>query len=95
MARVDKLSDAQIQERLGEFDGWSVEAGKLHRELSFANFNEAFGFMARVALHAEQMNHHPEWFNVYATVRIDLTTHECGGISARDFELAAKIDAML
>ena len=95
MARVDKLSDAQIQERLGELEGWSVEAGKLHRELSFADFNEAFGFMARVALHAEQMNHHPEWFNVYATVRIDLTTHECGGISARDFQLAAKIDAML
>jgi 4a-hydroxytetrahydrobiopterin dehydratase len=93
MARIEKLDDTQIQERLATVPGWSVEGGKLHRELKFADFNEAFGFMTRVALHAEKADHHPEWFNVYSTVRIDLTTHDCGGISARDFDLAAQINA--
>ncbi len=94
MRRAEKLTDEQIAERLARHPQWSIEAGKLHRELKFADFNEAWGFMARIALHAEQMNHHPEWFNVWSTVRIDLTTHDCGGISDRDFALAEKIDAI-
>lgn len=93
MAKIEKLSDAEIEKRLASHTKWSVVAGKLHRELKFADFNEAFAFMTRVALAAEVMNHHPEWFNVYATVRIDLTTHDAGGISDRDFALADKIDA--
>jgi 4a-hydroxytetrahydrobiopterin dehydratase len=93
MARIDKLDDARIQAELASLPGWSLAAGKLHREIKFADFNEAFGFMARVALHAEALNHHPEWFNVWATVRIDLTTHDCGGISMRDVELAKRINA--
>jgi 4a-hydroxytetrahydrobiopterin dehydratase len=92
MSPVEKLTGEQITHRLEELSGWTIENGKLHRELKFADFNEAFGFMARVALHAEQMNHHPEWFNVWSTVKIDLTTHDCGGVSELDFELAKKID---
>lgn len=93
MSKIEKLSDAEVERRLAELDGWQLDEGKLHRELKFKDFSEAFGFMARVALAAEAMNHHPEWFNVWSTVRIHLTTHDAGGISARDFELAAKIDA--
>jgi 4a-hydroxytetrahydrobiopterin dehydratase len=93
MSKIAKLSDTEIEKRLSELSDWSIENGKLHRELKFADFNQAFGFMARVALAAEAMDHHPEWFNVYNAVRIDLTTHDAGGISERDFQLAAKISA--
>lgn len=72
--------------------GWAVRDGKLHREYRFGNFVEAFGFMTRVALLAEAANHHPDWSNVYNRVVIDLVTHEAGGITRRDLELAAKIE---
>jgi 4a-hydroxytetrahydrobiopterin dehydratase len=88
-----KLSDAEIQARLGKLSGWTVNNGKLHRELQFADFVQAFGFMTRCALLAEKRDHHPEWFNVYNKVVIDLTTHDAGGISAKDFELAAAMEA--
>ncbi|MCU1233472.1 MAG: pterin-4-alpha-carbinolamine dehydratase [Candidatus Solibacter sp.] len=74
---------------------WTVVNAKLHRELKFADFIHAFSFMTRAALAAESMNHHPEWSNVYNRVIIDLTTHDAGGISAKDFELAAKLDALV
>jgi len=74
--------------------GWSVEAGKLHREYKFADFVEAFGFMTSVALLAERLNHHPEWFNVWNTVRVDLTTHDAGGITERDFDLATAMEQL-
>jgi 4a-hydroxytetrahydrobiopterin dehydratase len=90
-----KLSESEIEARLGAHPGWSVVGGKLHRELKFSDFNQAWGFMARVALVAERMDHHPEWFNVYSTVKIDLTTHDAGGISERDFALAKAIDGFL
>lgn len=93
MNQVKKLSNDEITERLQEFPEWRIEDGKLHRELKFKDFVTAFSFMAAVAIHAEKMNHHPEWFNVYSTVRIDLSTHDVGGISDRDFELAEIIDA--
>jgi 4a-hydroxytetrahydrobiopterin dehydratase len=88
-----KLSDSDIHARLGKLPGWSVVAGKLHRELQFADFVQAFAFMTRCALLAEKRDHHPEWFNVYNKVVIDLTTHDAGGISAKDFELAAAMEA--
>jgi len=92
MATIKKLNDSELQQELHKFAGWSLVNGKLHKVFQFASFVEAFGFMAKVALVAEAMNHHPEWFNVYNRVVIELTTHDAGGLSARDFELAAKID---
>ncbi len=93
MAR-HKLSDTEIQVGLAARPGWTLVAGKLHREYKFTNFIQAFGFMTSAALVAERMNHHPEWFNVYGTVRVDLTTHDVGGISQLDFKLAEKMDAL-
>jgi 4a-hydroxytetrahydrobiopterin dehydratase len=89
-----KLSDSEIQTLLRDRSGWTVVNGKLHREFEFPDFVHAFGFMTSAALVAEGMQHHPEWFNVYNRVTIDLTTHDAGGISAKDFELAAKLDAL-
>ena len=89
-----KLTDAQIQENLAQVDGWTIEDGKLHKEFQFDNFVSAFGFMTQLALVAESMNHHPEWFNVYNRVTIDLTTHDAGGISDLDFQWAKQADAI-
>jgi 4a-hydroxytetrahydrobiopterin dehydratase len=91
---ITKLGDSDIAERLRSLPSWRVHDGKLHRELKFADFIEAFGFMAKAALVAEKLNHHPEWFNVWNKVVVDLTTHDAGGISARDFELAAAMDKL-
>src|SRR5437868_4625680 len=93
MAR-SKLDDADIAARLRALPAWSLAAGKLHRDYRFADFVTAFGFMASAALAAEAMNHHPEWFNVYGTVRVDLTTHDAGGLTANDFELATRMEAL-
>jgi 4a-hydroxytetrahydrobiopterin dehydratase len=92
---IERLSPDEIARRLGELEGWTVADGKLHRDLQFANFVDAFGFMARVALLAESSSHHPEWCNVYNLVSIDLSTHDAGGISRHDFELAEKINGLL
>ncbi len=92
MAERKKLNDSEIQERLSELPGWSIENGKLHKNFQFESFVEAFGFMTKSALTAEAMNHHPEWFNVYNKVTVDLNTHDLGGISTWDFELAKKMD---
>jgi 4a-hydroxytetrahydrobiopterin dehydratase len=90
-----RLSPEQIASLGDTLPQWAVVNGKLHRELRFADFNEAFGFMSRVALIAETIGHHPEWFNVWNTVVIDLTTHDAGGLSSLDLELAQRIDAIL
>jgi 4a-hydroxytetrahydrobiopterin dehydratase len=87
-----KLADAEIQERLAQIRGWRLEKGKLHRVFECKDFVAAFGNMTRVALIAESMNHHPEWFNVWNKVVIDLNTHSVSGISNLDFDLAAKIN---
>lgn len=89
-----RLSDAEIEAALASLAGWRRDGDKLLRELRFTDFVTAFGFMAAVALVAERMNHHPEWWNVYGTVRIHLTTHDAGGISRNDLELARAIDAI-
>jgi|TARA_R110002050_G_scaffold143393_1_gene268615 4a-hydroxytetrahydrobiopterin dehydratase len=67
---------------------WILKSGKLVKTFTFSNFIEAFGFMTKVALYAEKLGHHPEWFNVYKTVNVNLITHEVGGLSKKDFELA-------
>ncbi|WP_233222849.1 4a-hydroxytetrahydrobiopterin dehydratase [Chroococcidiopsis sp. CCALA 051] len=89
-----QLSEAELKKALGELSGWSIEAGKLHRQYQFKSFVEAFGFMSSLALVAESMGHHPEWFNVYNRVTIDLTTHDAGGITAKDVELARKANQL-
>lgn len=88
MARPPKLTDSAITAALTELDGWERQGDKLHRTFVFADFSEAWGFMSRAALVAEKMDHHPEWFNVYRTVKIDLNTHDAGGITSLDIELA-------
>lgn len=90
--KIEKLSESQIKERLQRLPRWSLRDGKLHREYAFADFAEAFGFMARCALVAEKSDHHPEWFNVYSKVVVDLATHDAGGITERDFALAEQME---
>ena len=92
MSKHSKLSDDEIGSLLAGVPDWQLLGGKLHRELRFGSFVVAFGFMTSVALVAEAANHHPEWFNVYNRVVIDLTTHDVGGISQKDFALARAID---
>lgn len=92
---IEKLSDAEVREKLAEFPHWEVAGEALRREFRFSDFVEAFGFMTRVAILAEASNHHPEWSNVYSRVTIELTTHDAGGISERDFTLAGRIDRLL
>ena len=92
--RPRKLSGTEIEAALADLPGWTLENGKLHREYRFGSFVEAFGFMASAALVAESMNHHPEWFNVYHTVKIDLTTHDAGGISENDVEMAKRFEKL-
>jgi len=92
---VKKLSAQEIEIQLADLPAWELDDGKVYRELKFKNFIEAFGFMTRVALLAETMNHHPEWSNVYGRVEIHLITHDVNGISAKDFELAKRIDGLV
>ena len=87
-----KLTTLQIENEILNLSNWTVQNDKLHKQYHFDSFIEAFGFMASVALVAESMNHYPEWTNVYNRVTIDLTTHDSGGISALDFELAKRAD---
>lgn len=91
---IAKLTAEAIEAELAKRPAWTVKDGKLHRELAFDGFVEAFGFMTSVAIAAERMDHHPEWFNVWNKVVIDLTTHDAGGLSARDFKLAEVIDRL-
>ncbi|MCB0293493.1 MAG: 4a-hydroxytetrahydrobiopterin dehydratase [Calditrichaeota bacterium] len=88
MSVIRKFTETEVRSRLNEIPGWSLANGKLHREFKFADFIAAFGFMTRLSIVAEKHHHHPEWFNVYNRVVIDLQTHDVGGISERDFELA-------
>ncbi len=91
MPKLEKLTDKEIEEQLSGLEGWEIVEGKLHKTFQFGSFVEAFGFMASVALVAESLNHHPEWFNVYNRVTIDLVTHDVDGISQNDFEFAARV----
>lgn len=89
---ISIATDQQIEEFLDSHQSWQLKDNKLHCEFVFNNFIEAFGFMTQVALVAERSNHHPEWFNVYKKVIVDLTTHEVDGISQRDFALAKQME---
>ena len=89
-----KLSKPEITAGLRSLKGWKVVKGNLHRVFKFKDFKQAFGFMKRVALAADRMDHHPNWSNVYNTVTIDLSTHSAGGLTKNDFELAGKIQTI-
>ena len=94
---IPRLTDAEREAALAALPDWSLRGDGLaiERKLTFADFGEAFGFMTRVAIAADKADHHPEWFNVYNRVEITLTTHDAGGLSARDVALARVIDAMV
>ena len=94
MAGPKALDEKRIAEAVAGLDGWAIVKGKLHKEFQFADFVAAFSFMTAVALCAERKNHHPEWFNVYKTVRVDLATHDAGGVTELDVELAREMDAL-
>ena len=91
---TEKLSREDIETLLLELPGWQLQEDRdaIQKSFTFKDFNEAFGFMSRVALYAEQMNHHPEWFNVYARVDVTLATHDVGGVSSLDLQLAALME---
>jgi len=92
---LEKLSPDTIENELKSLDGWSVINGKLHKDFQFDDFNQAFGFMARASMHIEKMNHHPEWFNVYNKLSVDLMTHDAGGITQNDINLAKILNSLV
>lgn len=94
---VDQLTEDERAEALDELDEWDYDESRdaITRSFTFADFTEAFAFMTRVALIAEKADHHPEWFNVWNRVDITLTTHDAGGLSARDVAMAAAIDSLV
>ncbi|WP_321787683.1 MULTISPECIES: 4a-hydroxytetrahydrobiopterin dehydratase [unclassified Paraburkholderia] len=93
---INRLTSDERATQLAELHGWHAVAGRdaIQRQFRFADFNEAFGFMTRVAIKAQEMNHHPEWFNVYNRVEITLSTHEADGLTERDVALARFIDSI-
>ena len=94
MARPPRLTEAETAARLAGLPGWSLHEGKLHKAFAFGDFAEAWGFMSAVAVVAEGMGHHPDWSNGYNRVTVDLSTHDAGGLTTLDFELAARMDAL-
>ena len=94
---VDKLSEAEREEGLRGLDGWVYDgkADAISHVFKFKDFSEAFGFMSRVALAAEKAGHHPDWSNSYNVVTVRLSTHDAGGLSAKDIALAQAIDAIV
>ena len=92
---MTRLLESDIEEELKKLTGWSVKNNKLHKEFQFNNFNQAFGFMTRAAMEIEKMNHHPEWFNVYNRITVDLTTHDADGITNNDVNLARILNSLV
>ncbi len=89
---AEKLSTAEIEDRLAGLTGWALAGGKLERQFKFPDFARAFGFMTSAAIEADKLNHHPEWSNVYNKVTVHLVTHEANGITELDFQLARKMN---
>ncbi|MEM3144092.1 MAG: 4a-hydroxytetrahydrobiopterin dehydratase [Candidatus Nitrosotenuis sp.] len=92
--RLERLSEDQIQTELKNLSGWTIKDGKLHKDFVFDDFVDAFGFMSKASLHIERLNHHPEWFNVYNKLSVDLTTHDAGGITQNDVALAKVLNSL-
>ncbi len=94
MGRPTRLDATDLEEAVRGLDGWAVADGTLRREFRFENFVEAFGFMTRAALVAESMDHHPDWSNVYSRVVVSLSTHDAGGITSLDVDLARRMSEL-
>ena len=90
--RYKKLSGSELDDKVKNLRGWELKDGKLQKSFKFSNFVEAFGFMTKIALEAEKINHHPEWSNVYNTVAVKLSTHDTNGITDYDIKLAKIMD---
>ena len=88
------LDETKIRAALVGLKGWTLEGGKLHRDLRFPSFAYAIGFMTTAAVEIEKRNHHPEWCNVYNQVKVDLTTHSAGGVTQKDLDLAVMLDGI-
>ncbi len=93
--RPSLYTPSDIQENLQWIKDWKLEGNSIHKDFKFKDFISAFGFMTKVAFHAEKLNHHPNWKNVYNTVSITLSTHDAGGLTELDFKLAKLIDKIL
>ena len=91
---MKKMTDAEVVAAVAKLAGWSVHSGKLHREYKFPDFKHAIDFMVAAVPGIEKMNHHPEWANVYNRVTVNLTTHDAGGITQNDFDLAALLEGV-
>ena len=92
MPKETALDGAEVADRIATLPSWKIVDGALHRELEFSNFSEAFGFMARVALAAEKLDHHPDWSNSWNRVVIDIVSHDAGGLTPLCFDLAVQVD---
>ena len=93
--RPSLYSSAEIQENLTHLKNWTLEGNAIQKEFKFKDFISAFAFMTQVAFHAEKLNHHPDWKNVYNTISIKLNTHDAGGLTELDFKLAKLIDKII
>ncbi|MFT4848291.1 MAG: 4a-hydroxytetrahydrobiopterin dehydratase [Sediminicola sp.] len=89
------LTEFEVQARMSTIEGWEYNDKAIHTSLEFNDFKDAFSVMTRIAFEAEKMNHHPDWSNVYKTLNITLSTHDAGGLTEKDFELAKIIDALV
>ena len=92
---MEKLSTAEIEKELENLDGWELNENALETTFEFQNFREAFTLMTRIAFECEQLNHHPDWTNVYNRLHIRLSTHDAGGVTQRDFDLAQTIESLV
>ncbi|HZW64026.1 MAG TPA: 4a-hydroxytetrahydrobiopterin dehydratase [Flavobacteriaceae bacterium] len=92
---MTKLSDADIEKRLLRFPDWEYYDNAIHAEFEFENFKDCFSAMSRIAFECEALNHHPEWTNVYNVLTLSLSTHDAGGVTEKDFELASAIEAIV
>lgn len=91
---VPRLTDAEIAAALAQIPAWRLESGALRRSYRFPDFVRAFAFMTACALRIQEMDHHPEWSNVYGSVEVTLVTHDSGGVTARDLELARRMESL-
>lgn len=91
---MQKLTEGEIAAAVSRLPGWNIKGGKLHREYKFPDFGHAMGFMMTAAPAIERLDHHPEWANVYNRVTVDLSTHDAGGITQKDCDLAALLEGI-